>query len=328
MTIKQNLVPASKYSLKCPHAMTPVGLCIHNTANDASAKNEISYMVSNTAQTSFHFAVDDIEVWQGLPLDRNGWHAGDGASGTGNRKHIGIEICYSKSGGEKFTKAESNAIDLIVQLLKERNWTTAQVKKHQDFSGKYCPHRTLDLGWERFINTIKERMPMADDYGNMVWKSSQHDETTKSIFGADKDPRQTPSTEIMATVNGYKADATTMRNRLAEVENEVKNREEQVGRLKEQVLSEQELRKTDTAIYSEAIKAAEKLRTEYQVRMESMQLEIDEVYKQKGTLSNRISVLEAENLELKKGSTRPLSLFDVVSLIIPKIIQKLKEIKL
>jgi hypothetical protein len=52
------------------------------------------------------------------------------------------------------------------------------------------------------------------------------------------------------------------------------------------------------------------------------------VYKQKGTLSNRIAVLEAENLELKKGSTRPLTLFDVVSLIIPKIIQKLKEIKL
>lgn len=27
--------------------------------------------------------------------------------------------------------------------------------KHQDFSGKYCPHRTLDLGWERFLNKIR-----------------------------------------------------------------------------------------------------------------------------------------------------------------------------
>ena len=30
--------------------------------------------------------------------------------------------------------------------------------KHQDYSGKYCPHRTLDLGWERFLNNIKEKL--------------------------------------------------------------------------------------------------------------------------------------------------------------------------
>lgn len=165
MIIKQNLVPAEKYSLKCPNAMSPIGICVHNTANDASAKNEIAYMVNNTNQTSFHIAVDDIEAWQGLPLDRNGWHAGDG-NGDGNRKHIGIEICYSKSGGEKFDKAEDNAAELIAQLLKERNWGVERVKKHQDFSGKYCPHRTLDLGWDRFINKIKSKLggSMADMY--------------------------------------------------------------------------------------------------------------------------------------------------------------------
>jgi N-acetyl-anhydromuramyl-L-alanine amidase AmpD len=158
MTIQKNLVPVSKYPLKCPNAMTAVGICVHNTANDASAKGEISYMVGNSLQTSFHLAVDDIEVWQGLPLDRNGWHAGDGASGEGNRKYIGIEICYSKTGGSRFTKAEQNAAELIAQLLKERNWGIERVKKHQDFSGKYCPHRTLDMGWDRFLNIIKTNM--------------------------------------------------------------------------------------------------------------------------------------------------------------------------
>ncbi|MDV4149399.1 hypothetical protein R0131_00970 [Clostridium sp. AL.422] len=29
------------------------------------------------------------------------------------------------------------------------------MKKHQDFSGKYCPHRTLDMGWQRFLNIIQ-----------------------------------------------------------------------------------------------------------------------------------------------------------------------------
>lgn len=47
MEIKQNLVSSSKYSVKCPYSMTPIGICIHNTANDASAANEISYMISN-----------------------------------------------------------------------------------------------------------------------------------------------------------------------------------------------------------------------------------------------------------------------------------------
>lgn len=81
-------------------------ITIHNTANDASAANEISYMKNNSSSTSFHFAVDDKQVIQGIPTNRNAWHTGDGTNGTGNRKSIGVEICYSKSGGAKYYAAE------------------------------------------------------------------------------------------------------------------------------------------------------------------------------------------------------------------------------
>lgn len=138
--------------------MTPIGICIHNTANDASAANEISYMISNNNEVSFHIAVDDKEAIQGIPFNRNAWHAGDGGSGTGNRKYIAIEICYSKSGGTRFTNAEKNAAKLTAQLLKKYGWNINNVKKHQDFSGKYCPHRTLDLGWQRFLNMISAEL--------------------------------------------------------------------------------------------------------------------------------------------------------------------------
>lgn len=154
MTPRQMPVATSKYPLKSPYAMTAEYITIHNTANDASANNEISYMRGNTAQTSFHFAVDDIEVVQALPTNRNGWHAGDG-NGTGNRKTIGLEICYSKSGGPRFDAAERNAAKFTAQLLKERGWDISRVKKHQDWSGKYCPHRTLDMGWQRFLNMVQ-----------------------------------------------------------------------------------------------------------------------------------------------------------------------------
>lgn len=80
---------------------------------------------------------------------------GDGANGKGNRKGISIEICYSKSGGDKFIKAEQNAAKFIASILKEKGWGIDKVKKHQDFNGKYCPHRTLDMGWNRFLDMVK-----------------------------------------------------------------------------------------------------------------------------------------------------------------------------
>ncbi|MEC1650079.1 N-acetylmuramoyl-L-alanine amidase [Bacillus vallismortis] len=146
ITVKKNLVSEAKYGLKCPNEMTAQYITIHNTANDASAANEISYMIGNTSSTSFHFAVDDKEVRQGIPTNRNAWHTGDGTNGTGNRKSIGVEICYSQSGGARYKKAEALAIKFVAQLLKERGWGIDRVRKHQDWNGKYCPHRILSEG--------------------------------------------------------------------------------------------------------------------------------------------------------------------------------------
>ena len=153
-TIKQNLVASENYSIKCPHSMTAEFIVVHNTANDATAENEVAYMIRNKNQVSFHYAVDDQEVVQGVPINRNTWHAGDG-NGEGNRKGISIEICYSKSGGTRFDQAEKNAAHFIATLLRERGWGIEKVKKHQDFRNKYCPHRTLDKGWNGFIQMIK-----------------------------------------------------------------------------------------------------------------------------------------------------------------------------
>lgn len=155
LRIREIEMPVHMYSIKCPYWMTPDRVVVHNTANDASAENEIKYMQSNYNQVSYHYAVDDKEAVLGSPLNRNTWHAGDGAYGNGNRKGIAIEICYSKSGGAKFIQAEKNAAKLVAQILDENGWGIDRVFKHQDFSGKYCPHRTLDMGWERFLNMVK-----------------------------------------------------------------------------------------------------------------------------------------------------------------------------
>ncbi|MGR2790218.1 peptidoglycan recognition protein family protein [Bacillus subtilis] len=161
MTIKvvKNLVSKSKYGLKCPNPMKAEYITIHNTANDASAANEISYMKNNSSSTSFHFAVDDKQVIQGIPTNRNAWHTGDGTNGTGNRKSIGVEICYSKSGGARYKAAEKLAIKFVAQLLKERGWDIDRVRKHQDWNGKYCPHRILsERRWDEVKAAIEKEL--------------------------------------------------------------------------------------------------------------------------------------------------------------------------
>ena len=158
MQITNVICPESKYATKCPDITEKDGICIHNTANDASAMSEISYMLGRPEKVSFHVAIDNYRVVTGLPFERSCYASGDGRHGKGNAHKINIEICYSKSGGEQFEEAEDLCASYVAILLKQYNWGIDRVYKHQDFANKYCPHRTLDMGWERFLNKIREHL--------------------------------------------------------------------------------------------------------------------------------------------------------------------------
>ena len=156
MKIIRMMCPESKYSIKCPYSMEEEYITVHNTANKASARAEISYMIGNNNKVSYHVAVDDKEIVQGIEFNRNTWNAGDGKNGKGNRKSISIEICHSTNPDiNKFLESEKLAAKYIAYLLKQRNWGVERVKKHQDWTKKYCPHKTLDVGRERLLNLIK-----------------------------------------------------------------------------------------------------------------------------------------------------------------------------
>ncbi|KOC79047.1 N-acetylmuramoyl-L-alanine amidase [Bacillus velezensis] len=132
------------------YAMDPAYITVHNTANTARGANaamHARYEKNPETPTSWHFTVDEKEIYQHLPLNENGWHAGDGNSGTGNRKSIGIEICENSDGD--FEKAVTNAQWLIKKLMKEQGISLANVVPHQHWSGKYCPHKLLDR-WDSF----------------------------------------------------------------------------------------------------------------------------------------------------------------------------------
>lgn len=150
-TFKKDTMKAgdSFYSQKATYSMKPEYITIHNTANDSSARNEIAYMKRNPLfnyYISFHVAIDDKEVIQGVEFNRNTWACGDGTYGTGNRKSVSIEICYSKSGGAKYKKAEQNAIEYTAKLLVQLGLKPDRVRFHYDWSKKNCPHRILNEG--------------------------------------------------------------------------------------------------------------------------------------------------------------------------------------
>ena len=80
MKIEKKYIPSSLYPIKSPYEMTPEYITIHNTANDASADNEYTYMTKTNASSStgWHIVIDNIKAIYAVPLTRNSWHAGDG----------------------------------------------------------------------------------------------------------------------------------------------------------------------------------------------------------------------------------------------------------
>lgn len=155
MQIKQDFIPIGSKN-RPRNSMSPKYITVHNTANtqkDANAEMHARYVKNPTTKESWHFTVDDGDViYQHLPTNESGFHAGDGA-GMGNRQSIGIEIC--EYAGINQEKANDNAVWLIKKLMKEFNILLANIVPHQKWSGKECPHKLLPI-WDSFIKKIGE----------------------------------------------------------------------------------------------------------------------------------------------------------------------------
>ncbi|MDR4983720.1 N-acetylmuramoyl-L-alanine amidase [Bacillus cereus] len=162
VTLKEMIVPKGNENIRPGYAMKPKYITIHETDNysvGANARNHALYLYNQATGTedrsaSWHFTVDDKEIYQHLPLNENGWHAGDGAEGTGNRESIAIEIAVNQDGD--YNKAVENARKLAAYLMGELNIPLENVKKHQFWSGKNCPAIMIkNNAWEPFLQGTK-----------------------------------------------------------------------------------------------------------------------------------------------------------------------------
>jgi len=137
--------------------ITPTTITIHNTGNNnASAKNNHNYMKninkSGERKASWHFTIDDTEIYQAQSTNYKCYHAG---ASTGNNTSIGIEICQFTDSNRQL-KAYKNAIELVKILLKYHNFTIDKVVQHNKWSGKDCPQllraNKFGYNWNWFIN--------------------------------------------------------------------------------------------------------------------------------------------------------------------------------
>lgn len=133
-------------------------ITIHNTDNDdstANARAHAAYMKGADAmarQVSWHFSVDDGSVYQSLPVNEVGWHAG---SHDGNATTIGIEICQNQ--GIDHDAANSRAALLTALMLRElRIDIEGNVVQHNHWSGKDCPKllRHPEERWTAFLAEV------------------------------------------------------------------------------------------------------------------------------------------------------------------------------
>lgn len=144
---------------------------VHETANtnpNQGAHSHAVYLINQVMgttslrQASWHFTIDDKELYQHIETDEMAWHAGDGTRkagttwsdtwgnqniGGGNAHGIGIETSVART--DDILRIWQRTAKLSSQLAKEYNLPQENIKFHQHFSSKWCPQSMLraNLTW-------------------------------------------------------------------------------------------------------------------------------------------------------------------------------------
>ncbi len=174
ITIKQDLLTSKRnrpaledsqtYSLR-----SLKGIVAHWTANEkagANAKRNRDYFNTTTVNASAHYIVDDGQILQCLPDAEVGFHVGaknyrpiGEAMREGdlspNYFLIGFEMCVNSDGN--WSKTYKNSVALAAHLLEKYGFTTDQLYRHFDITGKDCPKMMLeDAPWKKFKTDVSK----------------------------------------------------------------------------------------------------------------------------------------------------------------------------
>jgi hypothetical protein len=122
---------------------TPGAWVQHETGNFNGAEGQTR---------SYHFTVDDKEVYQMIPVNEVTWQAADG-SGPGNMAGVSCELCVNTD--SDWTKARKNAEVLAGRVSKALGIT--KITRHYDYNvgdpdRHFCPKEMMSSGyWPTFV---------------------------------------------------------------------------------------------------------------------------------------------------------------------------------
>ena len=147
-------------------------ITIHETGNyspTADAEAHASYLKTTSEKVSWHYSVDEKEIYQHIPDNEVAYHAG---STKGNETSIGIEICVNSDGN--FNNACNNAIALVRKLMRDHNIPIKNVVQHNFWNGKNCPANLRLGGWNDFIKKCSATdVNSPSDWAKSAWDKAK-----------------------------------------------------------------------------------------------------------------------------------------------------------
>ena len=149
MNIIKDFIPVTNINRPNRHNSC-LSITIHNTDNTAkgaNAKSHAEYIKRIPVKTSWHYTVDDKQIYQHIPDTEASYHTNNR---EGNDTSIAIEICMNSDGDIK--KATDNAVWLVKQLRNTHG--KIPLKQHYDWSKKNCPSQLregIPYTWSEFV---------------------------------------------------------------------------------------------------------------------------------------------------------------------------------
>lgn len=140
---------------------------IHETGNASEGSDAASHSIylcsGKSGDTSWHYTVDDHQIYHHVPDNEIAWHAGDRRTRDGgNLCGIGVELCVNADGD--FEKTFDNGARLTAYLLKTYSLTLDDVKQHADFMEKDCPQTIRDNGrWPEFLQKVQDYLNLLQE---------------------------------------------------------------------------------------------------------------------------------------------------------------------
>ena len=189
-----------------------------------------------------------------------------------------------------------------------------RLNKSNGFLGGVDPLPYLQAGDDQTIPVLKK------DFERIVTKSGYYDKTVEYLSLGN--PADTPFEKVQSTIQGYKSRSTDLSNQLTAAQAELKNREEQVARLKGECQESEKLRLDLNSRLNEALKKANEVTGVYEGQLKSKQEVINGLARDKGNLNTQIAALQAENQKLKISTTTGLTISDLFNALAMKFAGK------